>query len=251
MNKTLHNDDREMMKKKILLAVVFSLSALAAFGEELIYARPKTNSLDIELSQVHLIAEAFHEERIAYRFELAEGKKLSCIETQKILRIRPMTPSQGTLYVFIPKKMLLENCSIRISRADIRLEGIQAVHILAMLNMGSVTTTECVFKNAVINLARGSLSYDKTQIVKSCAFTVTDATAAITFPSEEVEYHIDYVQNGGALTIAGNELTKSPGEYGSAKAKRRIIFSGGAAKTSISFTKKDTKTTASKQNSGN
>lgn len=251
MNKTLHNDDREMMKKKILLAVVLLLSALAAFGEELTYARPKTNSLDIELSQVHLIAEAFDEERIAYRFELAEGKKLSCIETQKTLRIRQMTPSQGTLYVFIPKKMLLENCSIRISRADIRLEGIQAVHILAMLNMGSVTTSECVFKNAVINLARGSLSYDKTQIVKSCAFTVTDATATITFPSEEAEYHIDYVQNGGALTIAGNELTKSPGEYGGAKAKRRIIFSGGAAKTSISFTEKDTKTTASKQNPGN
>ncbi|WP_230978048.1 hypothetical protein [Treponema vincentii] len=233
-----------------MLAVVFLLSALAAFGEELTYARPKTNGLDIELSQVHLIAEAFDEERIAYRFELAEGKTF-LHRNAKTLRIRQMTPSQGTLYVFIPKKMLLENCSIRISRADIRLEGIQAVHILAMLNMGSVTTSECVFKNAVINLARGSLSYDKTQIVKSCAFTVTDATAAITFPSEEAEYHIDYVQNGGALTIAGNELTKSPGEYGSAKAKRRIIFSGGAAKTSISFTEKGTKTTASKQNSGN
>ena len=251
MNKPLHNDDKEMMKKKILLAVVFLLSALAAFGEELTYARPKTNGLDIELSQVHLIAEAFDEERIAYRFELAEGKKLSCIETQKTLRIRQMTPSQGTLYVFIPKTMLLENCSIRVSRADIRLEGVQAVHILAILNMGSVTTTECVFKNAVINSARGALSFDKTQIVKSCAFTVTDATAAIIFPSEEAEYHIDYVQNGGTLTIAGNELTKSPGEYGNAKAKRRIIFSGGAAKASISFTKKDTKTTVSKQNTGN
>jgi len=251
MNKTLHNDDREMMKKKILLAVVFLLSVLAAFGEELTYARPKTNGLDIELSQVHLIAEAFDEERIAYRFELAEGKKLSCIETQKTLRIRQMTPSQGTLYVFIPKKMLLENCSIRISRADIRLEGIQAVRILAMLNMGSVTTSECVFKNAVINLARGSLSYDKTQIVKSCAFTVTDATAAITFPSEEAEYHIDYVQNGGSLAIAGNTLTGSPGEYGSAKAKRRIIFSGGAARASIHFTQKDTKTAAPQQNSEN
>ena len=240
-----------MMKKKILLVIIFLLSALTAFGEELTYARSKTNGLDIELSQVHLIADTFDEERIAYRFELAEGKKLSCIETQKTLRIRQMTPSQGTLYVFIPKTMLLENCSIRVSRADIRLEGVQAVHILAMLNMGSITTTECVFKNAVINIVRGALSFDKTQIVKSCAFTVTDATAAITFPSEEAEYHIDYVQNGGTLTIAGNELTKSPGEYGSAKAKRRIIFSGSAAKTSISFTKKDTKTAASKQNSGN
>ena len=247
MNKPLH-DDREMMKKKSLLALVFFLSALVAFGEELTYARPKTNGLDIELSQVHLIAATFDEECIAYRFELAEGKKLSCIETQKTLRIRQMTPSQGTLYVFIPKTMLLENCSIRVNRADIRLEGVQAVHILAMLNMGSVTTTECVFKNAVINIARGSLSCDKTEIVRSCAFTVTDATAAITFPSEEAEYHIDYVQNRGTLTIAGNELTKSPGEYGNAKAKRRIIFSGGAAKTSINFTEKDTKTAAATQN---
>lgn len=237
-----------MMKKNIVFAAVFLLSTLTVFAQDLTYTRSKTNGLDIELSQVHLIVELSDEERIAYRFELAEGKKLSCIETQKTLRIRQMTPSQGMLYVFIPKTMVLENCSIRVNRADIRLEGVQAVHILAMLNMGSVTTTECVFKNAVINIARGSLSCDKTEIVRSCAFTVTDATAAITFPSEEAEYHIDYVQNRGTLTIAGNELTKSPGEYGNAKAKRRIIFSGGAAKTSINFTEKDTKTAASKQN---
>jgi len=237
-----------MMKKNIVFAAVFLLSTLTVFAQDLTYTRSKTNGLDIELSQVHLIVELSDEERIAYRFELAEGKKLSCIETQKTLRIRQMTPSQGMLYVFIPKTMVLENCSIRVSRADIRLEGVQAVHILAMLNMGSVTTTECVFKNAVINIARGSLSCDKTEIVRSCAFTVTAPPPAITFPSEEAEYHIDYVQNRGTLTIAGNELTKSPGEYGNAKAKRRIIFSGGAAKTSINFTEKDTTKAASKQN---
>ncbi|EEV19890.1 hypothetical protein E4N71_01880 [Treponema vincentii] len=240
-----------MMKKNIPFAVVLLLCAVAAFGQDLTYARPATDGLDIELSQVHLVAEAFEEERIAYRFELAEGKKLSCIETQKTLRIRQMTPSQGTLYVFIPKQMLLENCSIRVNRADIRLDGVQAVHILAMLNMGAITGSDCVFKNAVINLARGTLSFNKTQIVRSCAFTVTDAAADIIFPAEETEYHIDYVQNGGSLAIAGNTLTGSPGEYGSAKAKRRIIFSGGAARASIHFTQKDTKTAAPQQNSEN
>lgn len=240
-----------MMKKNIPFAVVLLLCAVAAFGQDLTYARPATDGLDIELSQVHLVAEAFEEERIAYRFELAEGKKLSCIETQKTLRIRQMTPSQGTLYVFIPKQMLLENCSIRVNRADIRLDGVQAVHILAMLNMGAITGSDCVFKNAVINLARGTLSFNKTQIVRSCAFTVTDAAADIIFPAEETEYHIDYVQNGDSLAIAGNTLTGSPGEYGSAKAKRRIIFSGGAARASIHFTQKDTKTAAPQQNSEN
>ena len=239
-----------MMKKNILFITVFLLSALCVFAQDLTYTRSKTNGLDIELAQVHLIAELFDDERIAYRFELTEGKKLSCIETQKTLRIRQITPSQGTLYIFIPKKMLLENCSIRVSRANIHLEGLQAVHILTMLNMGSITSKECLFKNAVINLARGTLIFDKTQIVKSCAFTVTDATADIIFPSKEAEYHIDYVQNGGTLTIAGNELTKSPGEYGNAKAKRLIIFSGGAAQTSISFTTQNTPPTTPTQNSG-
>ena len=240
-----------MIKKIILFSVLFLLVSLTAFGEDFTYAQPKTNGLDIELSQVHLIVEAFDEQRIAYRFDLVEGKKLSCIETQKTLRIRQMTPSQGTLYVCIPRKMLLENCSIRVNRADIRLEKVQAVHLLTMLNMGSITNTECVFKNAVINIARGTLSCNKTEIVRSCAFTVTDAAADIVFPSEETEYHVDYVQNGGALTIAGQELTKSPGEYGNAKAKRRIIFSGGAAQASIRFTEKDTKAAAPKQNPGN
>ena len=61
------------MKKKNLLAVVFFLSALVAFGEELTYARPKTNGLDIELSQVHLIAATFDEERIGLNLRKAKN----------------------------------------------------------------------------------------------------------------------------------------------------------------------------------
>ena len=57
-----------MMKKTIVFAAVFLLSASAAFGEELTYARPKTDGLDIELSQVHLIVELSDEGHIAYRF---------------------------------------------------------------------------------------------------------------------------------------------------------------------------------------
>ena len=227
--------------KRHIFLVIFCLSACTVFCEELTYTQQKTNGLDIELAQVNLIVNIFDKDRIAYRFDVAEGKKLSCVETQKTLRIRQLTPMKGTLYLFVPKTMLLENCTIRTNRADISLEGVQVVHMLAMANTASVTFKECRLKNAAINLARGNLSFDKTEIVRSCAFTVTDAAVELVFPSEEAEYRLDYVHNRGTLTIAGKEYTKSPGAYGNAHAKRRIIFSGGAATAAISFTKKDTK----------
>ena len=226
------------IKKSIFIVILCVGIVTAGFAAELSYAGVRTNGLDIELSQVNVSVQTFDEARIAYRFELAEGKKLSCIETQRTLRIRQMSPSRGILYIFIPKTLLLENCSIRVSRADVSLEGMQAVSLLTMLNMGNLSLKEGSLKTAVINLARGKMLYNQTQVVRSCAFTVTDADVDIVFPSEEAEYHVDYVQNGGSLTIAGTELTKSPGEYGNARAKRRIIFSGAAAKTSVGFTQK-------------
>lgn len=220
-----------------LLLIITLVSTHAAFGEDLSYARGKTTGLDIELSQVNILATVHDEKCIAYRYELAEEKKLSCIETQKTLRIRQMSPSQGTLYLFIPKTMLLENCSIRINRADITLEDLQAVHVQLMLNRGACTVKTCTFKNAAINLAQGTLSIDNTQIIKSCAYTLTDAIADIAFPSAQNEYHIDYVKNKAELTIADTQLEKNAGEYGNHKAKRRIIFSGSAVKASIRFKK--------------
>ena len=221
--------------KDIFLLSLLPLFSVAAFSEELTYARTRTDGLDIELSQVQLVAAVSDENRIAYRFELAEGKKLSCIETQRTLRIRQLTPSRGTLYLFIPKAMVLENCSIRVNRADIRIEGLQAVHLLTTMNMGAITFKECRLKNAVINLAHGTLTFNQTEIVRSCAFTLTGAVADIVFPSEEMNYHLDYVQNGGSLTIAGKEYTKTPGEYGNTKAKQRIIFSSSMTAAVISF----------------
>lgn len=239
------------VKKNIAVVIVCAVFASVGFAAELSYAGARTNGLDIELSQVNVSVQTFDEARIAYRFERTEGKNLSCIETQRTLRIRQMSPSSGTLYIFIPQTLLLDNCSIRVSRADVSLEGMQAVSLLTMLNMGKLSLKEGSLKTAVINLARGSMTYDRTQVVRSCAFTVTDSDAAVVFPAEEEEYHVDYVQNGGTLTIAGTELTKSPGEYGNAKAKRRIIFSGAVSTASIGFTQKESNQTSSARNPGN
>lgn len=222
-------------KKYFLFGVFFIMAAHAALAENLLYAKEKTTSIDLELSQVSVIATAFDEKCIAYRYELAEGKKLSCIETQHTLRIRQMTPSHGTLYLFIPKEMLLETCSMRINRASLTCENIKAVHFQIMLNIGACAVKACTCKNAIINLARGTLSLVNTQIVKSCACTLTDTVADIIFPSGQEEYHIDYVQNRTELNIGGTTVKKTTGEYGNQKAKRRIIFSGGAVKASIRF----------------
>ena len=80
---------------------------------------------------------------------------------------------------------------------------------------------------------------DQTEIVRSCALTVTDARAVLALPSKESEYHLDYVQNKGSLTIGGTDYTTSPGEYGNPRAKRRLIISGGASSLSIDFRKDD------------
>lgn len=231
-----------MKKKSFVYVCAIFLSVLSAFSEELTYIRPQTTGLDIELSQVKLIVSLFDGEAIAYHYELREGKKLSFVETQKTLRIRQLMPAEGTVYLYIPKTMVLENCSIRSNRADIGLESVQAVHLLLMMNVGSVHITDCRFKNTVINLARGSLVMNKTEVIRSAAIAVSDASADIVLPSKESEYHIDYVHNGGALTIESKEYTKSPGEYGNPRARRRIVFSGGSSAAAIRFTEQKPQT---------
>lgn len=222
----------------LFFGVFVAVTAHAAPDENLLYAKEKTTSLDLELSRVSVRIAAFDEKRIAYRYEVAEGKKLSCIETQKTLRIRQIIPSHGTLYLFIPKEMLLENCNIRISCADFSCEDIQAVHFQLVLNRGSSMLSACTLKNAVVNLAQGSFSLADTQIIKSCACTLTNAVADIRLPSGEEEYHIDYAQNGQGLSIAGSTVEKKAGEHGNPKARRRIILSGSGIKASIQFKKK-------------
>jgi len=230
-----------MMMKRICFLLICYAATTAIFGQELRCGSPRTNGIDIELSQVELHISVFDEECIAYRFELSENKKLSCVETQRTLRIRQLTPSKGTLSVFIPRQMVLDNCSLRVNRASIDIEGVTAVNLLTMVNMGSLSIKEGALKTSVINLAGSSLVLDQTEIVRSCALTVTDAKAVLNLPSKESEYHLDYVQNKGSLTISGTDYTTSPGEYGNPRAKRRLIISGGASALSIEFSKNDNK----------
>ena len=227
------------MKKTYLFLLGLIFCSHAVFADELTYVRPKTAILDIELSQVNLIVAPHDEDRIAYRYELKEGKKLSCIETFKTLRIRELKPAEGTLYLFIPKTTLLESCSFRSTRADISAEGLQTVRLLVTVNIGSLSLKECRLKTAVMNLARGNIQLTKTEIVRSCSIAVTQAHGSITFPREAEQYHLNYVHNGGTLTIDSTEYTKSPGEYGNPKAKRSIMFSGGVSTISIAFAKKE------------
>ncbi|MEL3906100.1 MAG: hypothetical protein P1P65_03580 [Treponema sp.] len=229
-----------MKKTDFVCGCVFLLFTVSAFAEELRYISPKTSGLDIELSRVNLVASVFNEDRIAYRYELSEGKKLSCIETQKTFRVRQLMPSEGTLYLFIPKAMLLANCSIRSSRADIVLEKVQAVHLLIMMNGGAVSFKEGRFKNTVINLAQGKLTLDNTSVIRSAAVAVSSANADILLAGSEADYHIDYVHNGSSFMIGSQEYVKNPGQYGNPAAKRRIIFSGSASSAAIRFTEKET-----------
>lgn len=230
------------MKKRLLLFCygIFFVAPFL-FSNELNYTREKTASLDIELSEVNLIIAPGKENRIGYRFELSEGKRLSCIETNRTLRIREILPAKGNLYVFIPEDLLLESCMLRSSRAAITMKDIRAVHSLIIMNDGAVTISKSTLKNAVINVARGKLIFNS-DILRSCAFSVSGSIADVTLPHSSDQYNLDYVHTGGSFTIDAKDMrkTKSPGVYGNPKAKRRLIFSAGSSQAAIRFSHKET-----------
>ncbi|MGP1455075.1 MAG: hypothetical protein ACTTJ7_04850 [Treponema sp.] len=208
----------------------------ASFGftDGLIYTKPQTASLDIDLSKVAVIIAPFDGSSIAYRYEAARGKKPSCIETYRTLRIRAMTPAEGTLYLFIPKKHVLESCTIHINGAALTIEGLQAAHVLITANGGSVTLTQSAIKSAVLTVARSTLALDL-RILGSCALSMSASTADIAFEGTADQYHLDYMHSNSSFTIDSTQYPQSPGEYGNPKSKRRLIISAGSSQAAVRF----------------
>ncbi len=229
-----------MKKNSIFFCLLIFFTASALCSNELMYARQRTNSLDIELSEVNLIIAPSEENRISYRFEPVQGKRLSSIETNYTLRIRELLPVTGTLYVFVPKDMLLESCIVRSNRAAIDMSGMRAVHTLLMMNNGTVTLSKNTLKNAVINIAWGKLAFDS-EILRSCAFSVSGSTADISLKGKTADYNLDYTHANSKVSIDSKEIpkTKNTGIYGNPKAKRRIIFSAGSSQAAIRFSEQE------------
>ena len=223
------------MKKISTTAVLLLFCFLGAYAEETVtYTRPKTAGIDIELSQVAVTIMLFDGESIAYRYELNEGANLSVTETHKTLRIRQLFPAEGKLFLFIPQKMILESCLIRLNRAQLHVEGIRVAHFLSMMNSGSVTMRDTLFKNAVINLAQGNLTV-KGRILSSCAISITDSAADLLFQEKPDRIHLDYSKTNSAVFIGGDEQLAIIGQYGNPKGKPRIILSAAGSKAVIQF----------------
>lgn len=225
------------MKKNVWL-VFFLLycTCCASFGfaDDLTYTKPQTASLDIDLSKVAVIIAPFDGSSIAYRYEAVRGKKPSCIETYRTLRIRAMTPAEGKLYLFIPKKHVLESCTIHTNGAALTIEGLQAAHALITANGGSVTLTQSAIKSAVLTVARSTLALDL-RILGSCALSMSASTADIAFEGAADQYHLDYMHSNSSFTIDSTQYPKSPGEYGNLKSKRRLIISAGSSQAAVRF----------------
>ncbi|MGP1577793.1 MAG: hypothetical protein ACTTH7_10025 [Treponema sp.] len=202
--------------------------------ETLTHVRPKTAGLDIELSQIAVTIMLFDGESIAYRYELQHGSGLSVTETHKTLRIRQLFPAEGKLFIFIPQKMVLESCLIRLNRAQLYVEGIRVAHFLTMMNSGGATLSDTLFKNAVINLAQGTLTV-KSRVLNSCAITITDTTADVVLQDKPDHIHVDYSKTNSSIFINTDEQLLVSGQYGNPKGKTRLILSAASSKAVIQF----------------
>lgn len=227
-----------MKKISTLFVLVWCFCAGMYAENALTHVRPKTAGLDIELSQIAVTIMLFDGESIAYRYELKEGSGLSVTETHKTLRIRQLFPAEGKLLIFIPQKMVLESCLIRLNRAQLHIEGIRVAHFLTMINSGTVTLHDTLFKNAVINLAQGTLTLNS-RIVSSCAITVTDSTADLIFQDKPDHIHLDYSKTNSSIFINTDEQLPILGQYGNPRGKPRLILSAAGSKATIQFKPKE------------
>lgn len=226
------------MKKVYSILCLVCIAHYCFAADDITHIRPKTASLDIELSQVAVSIVAFDGETIAYRYDLKKGAKLSVTETQRTLRVRQLMPSEGTLFLYIPQKQLLESMLIRLNRSHFHADGVQTVHSLIMMNSGHVNVQNTTLKNAVINVAQGTLTFNSTML-NSCALSLTDCRADIVFCQPPDKIYLDYSKINSTFSINGAEQIAAIGNFGNPRGKTSIILSAASSTASVAFQTKE------------
>ncbi|NVP24024.1 hypothetical protein DWQ65_10615 [Treponema phagedenis] len=224
----------EMVKIKKLFVLLFVILGFGLYAEEIITAKEKTNILDISVKNVDVFIQGDDGDSIRCYTKLEKSSKLSIVEVQDRLRIRDIYPAKGLLHILVPKKLLLASAQIRVTNASLKIESVQAVWTLLMVNEGNAEIKDCVFKTSTLTQAEGTLHYDA-KILRSSVICMNSVKAAIQYIGTPENYRLTYGQGNSDFTINGAAVKNAQGIFGAENAKKGLIISAGSSSVKVEF----------------
>lgn len=224
--------------KKTSLSVFFLFSFLNIFSaEQSGILKPSTNGLDIMLYNVDLILNTHDGNSITYSCETNGKTRISFTEHKKRFRVRSVYPSKGTVYINVPKSMVLESCRIHLSYASAAAENIRCAYFTSAVSEGGISVKDCIFKTAVFNSASGTLDI-KAEIISAADVCTADSKASVVLPGSLNDYNFYYSQGAfSSFNVDGKPQTEPNAVLGNKKSKKRIRVIAGTSEVSLSFVK--------------
>lgn len=198
-----------------------------------------TNGLDILVYNVNVFIKAHDGDSITYYSQTNGKTKISFVEHKKRFRVRSIYPVEGSVYINIPKKMLLESCRLHASYSSVDVTGIKAAYFTVAVSEGKIGVKDCVFKDAVFNIAKGTLSAES-EIICAADICTSDSKAEVVFLGGLNDFNFYYAQGAfSGLTVNGKPQKEAHATLGNEKAKKRIRAVIGTSEAVFRFEDKN------------
>lgn len=195
----------------------------------------KAVRIEVTVSDVNVVIAPFDGTAVSYKAELTEKSKLSVVHREKDLRFSAFKPAKGTLFIYIPKGLLLESLRIQSSNANIQVNGIKSVYFTVSGTGSNIYTAGSLFKNILIAAATGKLEFNS-RIIAVADFCIGSAEAVISIPEAEEDCNILMTQSKNEkFTFKGEVYTKNNLAVTPVKPKKLITIASSFSKIAVAF----------------
>lgn len=201
----------------------------------LIEVSAKAVRIEVTVSDVDVIVAPFDGAVISYKIALTEKSKLSVVNRGKDVRFSVFKPAKGTLFIYIPKDVLLESLRIQSSNSNIHIKGIKAIYFVASGTGSNMYASESLFKNVLIAAATGRIEFNS-RIIAVADFCISSAEGIISIPESEEDCNILMTQSKNEyFTFKGDVYTKNNLAVTPIKPKKFITIASSFSKVAVDF----------------
>ncbi len=201
----------------------------------LIEVNAETVHIEVNVSDVDVVVAPFDGAVISYKLELTEGSKLSVVNRGGNLRFSVFKPAKGTIFIYIPKSVLLESLRIQSLNSNIQIKGIKSVYFVGSGTGSKIYVSESLFKNVLIAAAAGRLEFNS-RIIAVADFCISSAEALISIPEAEEDCNILITQSKNEkFTFKGEVYKKNNLAVNPINPKKFITIASSFSKIAVDF----------------
>ena len=233
---------KKIQRYSVFFCTVFvfftAFSAAAQENGTVLKVNPDIKSIEISVSDVDIFISPSPsaDTVISYKLELLENTALSVTRNGKYLKFTELLPARGSLYIYVPKSLLLESCRIQAVNAKIEVTGIKSVYFAVSAIKSSVKVDGTRFKNVLAAVADGEGLTFKSGIVSVADFAVSKTAAVIDTAEEEAVCNL-FISGDSetGITFKGEALGKRLLSVSPPKPKKFIAVNFAFSTVALNF----------------